>query len=106
MAGLADIDGLVLPVRHNWARQVYHLFVVRSDRRADLQAHLRGRGIETLVHYPNPLPQQPAFAAEAPADCPHGNRACAEVLSLPLSPGLPPAAVADVAAAIFDSRTR
>jgi dTDP-4-amino-4,6-dideoxygalactose transaminase len=85
---------------------VYHLFVVRTDRRVALQQHLHEQGIETLVHYPIALPQQPAFAADAPAECPHGTRACAEVLSLPLSPGLAPEAVADVAAAISAFRTR
>lgn len=85
---------------------VYHLFVVRSRRRADLQRHLRERGIETLVHYPIAIPHQPAFAAEAPGECPNGADACAEVLSLPLSPGLPADAVADVASAISEFRAR
>lgn len=67
---------------------VYHLFVVRSTARTALQAHLAAAGIETLVHYPVPIPRQPALAAETPTDCPEGNRACDEVLSLPLHPGL------------------
>ena len=55
---------------------------------AHAQAHLAAAGIETLVHYPVPIPRQPALAAETPTDCPEGNRACDEVLSLPLHPGL------------------
>lgn len=67
---------------------VYHLFVIRSRARARLQAHLADAGIETLVHYPVPIPRQPALTGQAPANCPEGNRACDDVLSLPLHPGL------------------
>ena len=47
---------------------VYHLFVVRAPTARSataLQAHLAARGIETLIHYPVPIPRQPAFAARA-----------------------------------------
>lgn len=70
------------------AGHVYHLFVVRSAARADLQAHLSSHGVETLIHYPLPIPRQPALAATDPADCPLAARACDEVLSLPLHPAL------------------
>jgi hypothetical protein len=70
------------------ARHVYHLFVVRVPDRDRLQGQLAADGIETLVHYPTPIPRQQAFATTAPADCPIAARACAEVLSLPLHPGL------------------
>jgi UDP-2-acetamido-2-deoxy-ribo-hexuluronate aminotransferase len=48
--------------------------------RADLAAAV----VETLIHYPIPLPAQPAFAALKPAPCPAGARLAAEVFSLPL----------------------
>jgi dTDP-3-amino-3,4,6-trideoxy-alpha-D-glucose transaminase len=67
---------------------VYHLFVVRVPDRDRLQQQLAADGIETLVHYPMPIPRQQAFADTAPADCPIAARACSEVLSLPLHPGL------------------
>jgi dTDP-4-amino-4,6-dideoxygalactose transaminase len=85
---------------------VYHLFVirVRDDERHDgreaLRDHLNARGIDTLVHYPVPIPRQPALASADPADCPHANVACREILSLPLYPALSDAAVIDVAGAI------
>ena len=79
---------------------VYHLFVVRSPQRAELQRHLAAHGVETLIHYPIPLPRQPAFAAVAPADCPLAARACDEVLSLPLYPALDDNAVDLVAATL------
>ncbi|MGC4085711.1 MAG: DegT/DnrJ/EryC1/StrS family aminotransferase [Vicinamibacterales bacterium] len=76
---------------------VYHLFVVRTTARDRLQAHLAASGIETFVHYPVPIPRQPALTAQAPTDCPESNRACDEVLSLPLHPGL---ATTDVEAVV------
>jgi dTDP-4-amino-4,6-dideoxygalactose transaminase len=80
---------------------VYHLFVVRSAARYDLQAHLAARGIETLIHYPLPIPRQPALAGMAPADCCRvASGVCEEVLSLPLHPALSEDEVRDVAAAV------
>jgi dTDP-4-amino-4,6-dideoxygalactose transaminase len=79
---------------------VYHLFVVRSAQRTQLMASLAERGIETLIHYPLPIPRQPALAAVEPTDCPVAARACDEVLSLPLHPALRDADVDEVAAAV------
>jgi dTDP-3-amino-3,4,6-trideoxy-alpha-D-glucose transaminase len=79
---------------------VYHLFPVRTPRRSSLQTHLRSAGIETLVHYPVPIPRQPAFASAVPAGCPTAEAAADQVLSLPLHPALSMAEVDSVAAAI------
>lgn len=68
---------------------VYHLFPIRCQERERLQAHLSAAGIETLVHYPVPIPRQPALAGLAPDACPAADRACAELLSLPMYPALP-----------------
>jgi len=70
------------------AGHVYHLFVVRTTARRELQAHLAARGIETLIHYPVPIPRQPALAGVDPAECPIASRACGEILSLPMHPAL------------------
>jgi dTDP-3-amino-3,4,6-trideoxy-alpha-D-glucose transaminase len=77
---------------------VYHLFVVRVRGRAALQSHLASKGVETLVHYPVPISRQPAMAGVDARDCPEAARACEEVLSLPLHPGLTDDEVADVVA--------
>ena len=98
-AALADAAVVVPPERD--PGHVYHLFVVRSAARSELQSHLAGRGIETLIHYPVPIPRQPALAAVAPAECcPVAHRVCEEVLSLPLYPALGENVVRDVAAAV------
>jgi dTDP-4-amino-4,6-dideoxygalactose transaminase len=79
---------------------VYHLFPVRSTSRQEVQARLRAAGVETLIHYPVPIPKQPALASEQPADCPVANRVCDEILSLPLYPSLREDAIDLVAAAL------
>jgi dTDP-4-amino-4,6-dideoxygalactose transaminase len=79
---------------------VYHLFPVLSPRRDALQAALRAEGIETLIHYPVPIPRQPALQDQAPAVCPEADRVCARVFSLPMHPALSEDDVQTVSAAI------
>ena len=78
------------------AGHVYHLFPVLSPNRTALQAHLAAGGIETLIHYPVPIPRQPALSSTSPADCPAANQICTEVLSLPMYPALSDQSVAQV----------
>jgi dTDP-3-amino-3,4,6-trideoxy-alpha-D-glucose transaminase len=79
---------------------VYHLFPILSRDRAALREHLAARGIETLIHYPIPIPRQPALASERPAACPIADRVCEQLLSLPLHPGMTLHTVEQVAAAL------
>jgi dTDP-4-amino-4,6-dideoxygalactose transaminase len=79
---------------------VYHLFPVRSAARDEMRAHLRSAGIETLIHYPIPIPHQRALSSEHPAECPVATRVCREVFSLPLYPTLDVAACAEIAAVL------
>jgi dTDP-4-amino-4,6-dideoxygalactose transaminase len=99
-AALRDVDTVIVPPECD-AGHVYHLFPVRSVAREALQSHLRSQGVETLIHYPLPITQQAALAAEAPADCPAANQACAELLSLPLYPSLPDSAIEQVSDAVI-----
>ena len=92
-------DTLTVPPEFD-SGHVYHLFPVLSSNRTETQARLREAGIDTLIHYPVPIPRQPALASERPADCPVANRVCNEVFSLPLYPTLAPDAVRQVAAAV------
>jgi dTDP-4-amino-4,6-dideoxygalactose transaminase len=61
--------------------------VVRTPRRDELRAHLEKAGILCGVLYPVPVHRQPAYH-DATLSLPHSEQACAEVLSLPLHPGL------------------
>ncbi len=79
-----------------------HLFVIRAPNRDALAAHLKERGIETLIHYPIPTHFQGAYESlgQGRGSCPNAEKACGEILSLPLYPALPTAAVERVADAI------
>jgi len=79
---------------------------VLSAERAAVQGKLKAAGIETLIHYPVPIPRQPALAPEQPDQCPVADRVCAEVFSLPLYPALPLEAVGEVAAVLSGSAVR
>lgn len=92
-------DAVVTVPREFDAGHVYHLFPVLTPRREAFMAHMAARGVETLIHYPVPIGQQPALASFDPADCPTANRICAEIVSLPLYPGLRDADISAVAGA-------
>ena len=78
------------------AGHVYHLFPVLAEARDRFQAHLSAHGVETLIHYPVPIPRQPALAPASPALCAIADRVCSQVVSLPMYPGLSGEAVAAV----------
>jgi dTDP-4-amino-4,6-dideoxygalactose transaminase len=77
----------------------------RGSSRNSLQAHLRARGFETLVHYPVALNDQPAFARYRRKECPVAAAAAQELLSLPLHPRVRPDQVDEITAVIADWRS-
>lgn len=97
LAGLAGMS-LRLPVVPAGRTHTWHQFVVRTPRREALKAHLETKGIFCGVLYPVPVHHQPAYRRAA--SLPVTEAACAEVLSLPLHPGLTEAEVARVCAAV------
>ncbi len=92
-----------LPVRVPWevegAVGVYHQFVIRTAERDALQKHLQGCGIETGIHYPVPLHEQPAWRSSyaVPLHFPRAEALAREILSLPVFPDLTDAEVEHVA---------
>lgn len=81
---------------------VWHLFVVLSDRRDALKAHLAAQGIETGLHYPVPLHRQPCLAhlTGRSEEFPVSDRFGRECLSLPLFTGMTGAQVGRVVDAV------
>lgn len=61
LENLKDISEIILPKREDWAKQVYHLFVIRTDRRDELQAYFKDLNIQTGIHYPISLPKLKAY---------------------------------------------
>lgn len=64
----------------------FHLYVIRDEKRDELRARLKAAGIETLIHYPIPMHRQPLFRGQSGFGLPRAERACEEILSLPLNP--------------------
>src|SRR3989442_14505366 len=91
--GLAGLP-LELPRERPGARHVYHLYVVRTPRRAELAAFLKERGIQTGVHYPVPTHRQPAVEHFAPSPLPATERLGDGNLPPPLPAGHPHAEIA------------
>jgi dTDP-4-amino-4,6-dideoxygalactose transaminase len=94
-----DHPGILLPAVASEEAHVWHLFVVRCAWRDELQRHLHALGIQTQVHYPVPPHHQAAYPELAHLRLPVTEQLHDEVLSLPMSPVLSDAQVAQVVAA-------
>ncbi len=78
---------IILPeVEHDELAHVWHVFVIRCQKRDALQKFLAGHGIQTLIHYPVPLHKQQAYAELQNLSLPIAERLHSQVLSLPISP--------------------
>lgn len=84
---------IVLPTCPNLEQHVFHLFVVRTENRNDLQDYLFRNGIETLIHYPIPPHKQKALSAFHALSLPITEKIHREVLSIPISSLLSEAAI-------------
>jgi dTDP-4-amino-4,6-dideoxygalactose transaminase len=81
---------IVLPAEAPWARHCFHLYVIRIQKRNELMDWLFRKGIQTQIHYPIPVHQQGAYRdlKILPGTFPEAERACRQILSLPLYPEL------------------
>lgn len=79
-------DKIVLPFWDLSDNHVFHLFVIRTQNRNELQQFLNEKGIETLIHYPVPPHQQKALPHWNHLSFPITEMIHNEVLSLPMSP--------------------
>ena len=85
-------DKITLPFWNFSDNHVFHLFVIRTEKRNELQDYLKENGIETMIHYPVPPHKQKAFSPETSGwnnlSFPITEKIHNEVLSLPISPVL------------------
>ena len=90
---------VIRPIEKEHARHIYHLYVVRTRKRDRLQAFLKGRGIDTLIHYPIPIHLQKAYQqlGYRRGDLPWTERCSREILSLPFFPEMTEAEMEEVA---------
>ncbi len=99
---LRDINGVITPYEAPYARHVYHLYVIKAQRRDLLRLHLAKRGIDTGIYYPIPLHLQKAYVdlGYIKGDFPNAENAAAHVLALPMFPELEEEEVERICSAI------
>jgi dTDP-4-amino-4,6-dideoxygalactose transaminase len=100
--GLSRCKRLSPPPEHEPGAHVYHLFVAQHPERERLRAHLSSRGVETLVHYPYLLHQQPLFRRDGQPALPVAESVVDRILSLPLYPQLKDEELRAVVGAILE----
>lgn len=81
---------VTVPFSPDWAKSVWHLFVIRHHKRNALQKYLGDQGITTLIHYPVPPHRQLAYAKTSfeSNDLSKTEEISDQVLSLPIGPHL------------------
>ena len=96
---------LTLPQAAPYARHVYHVYVVQSAARDELQDRLKRAGVQTGIHYPIPIHLQPAYASLGyrVGDFPETERQSRRVLSLPMFAELTEDQIKTVAEAVLSS---
>lgn len=102
---LAPLESAVIrPFQPSSSKAVYHLYVVRTDSRNELQDHLTKAGIGTGIHYPIPVHLQKAYASFGwkRGDFPVAESAANQILSLPMFAGLKPHDLKKVAEAVTE----
>ncbi|MCD6460608.1 DegT/DnrJ/EryC1/StrS family aminotransferase [bacterium] len=87
---LSDISGLELPKIADERSHVFHLYVISTDKRDNLQDYLAQLGVGTLIHYPIPIHLQQAYGylGYKKGQFPNAEKSCSRILSLPLYPSL------------------
>jgi dTDP-4-amino-4,6-dideoxygalactose transaminase len=83
---LNNIDNVIVPYEADYAKHVYHLYVIRTENRDKLREELKSNNITTGIHYPIPLHLQPAYnyLGYKEGDFPVTEKASQEILSLPM----------------------
>ena len=90
IAHLSQVSEIILPVTAPNCTSVYHLFIIRTSRRNELQKFLAEQGIGTMIHYPVPPHLQEAYKElnYQKGDFPIAESIAETALSLPLFPGI------------------
>ncbi|MCY1200374.1 dTDP-3-amino-3,6-dideoxy-alpha-D-galactopyranose transaminase [compost metagenome] len=103
---LDEIDNAAIRLP-DWQREeehVWHLFVIRSQQRDQLQKQLDKAGVQTMIHYPIAPHKQKAYSELNHIELPITERIHEEVLSLPMDPGMSPEQVDRVIEAVNQAR--
>jgi dTDP-4-amino-4,6-dideoxygalactose transaminase len=101
-SNLADVAEIKTPVLDPANESIFNQYTIRVERRDELQAHLKAKGIGCAIYYPVPLHLQPCFEylGYQEGAFPESERAAKEVLSLPIYPELTSAQLDEVVSAV------
>jgi dTDP-4-amino-4,6-dideoxygalactose transaminase len=107
-ARLGDVKQIRCPKLRPDTFHIFHLYVIRAERRDDLAAFLKTKGVATGIHYPYALPLMPAYRylKHQPADFPVAHEYQGQILSLPMYPELSDEQIAYVAESIKEFYAR
>ncbi len=88
--GLRDVGDIKTPVVREGSEPVFHLYVIQTEHRNELQCYLKEQGIDCLIHYPIPVHLQKAYSSDG---WKNGNfllteKLAGRILSLPIFPGI------------------
>ena len=99
---LGDVKQIKVPKLRPETFHIFHLYVIRAERRDDLAAFLKTKGVATGIHYPYALPLMPAYRylRHQPSDFPVAYACQEQILSLPMYPELADEQIAYVAESI------
>jgi dTDP-4-amino-4,6-dideoxygalactose transaminase len=105
---LADIPQVKTPKLRPGAFHIFHLYVIRAERRDDLAASLKDKGIFTGIHYAKALPMTPAYnyLGHKPEDFPVASAWQDQILSLPMFPELTDEQIGYVAGSVKEFYAR
>jgi dTDP-4-amino-4,6-dideoxygalactose transaminase len=106
LAHLSNVAQVTTPAVAAGREHVYHLYVIRHDRRDELAAHLKARGVQTGINYPVALPFLEAYArlGHKPEEFPVAYHNQSRILSLPIYPEMSDAQRAHVVSSIAEFR--
>jgi len=87
---LSDVKDIIIPAIRENSEHIFHLYVIRTSSRNELQKYLDEKGIATGIHYPTALPFLPAYKylKHTPKDFPIASKYQDQILSLPMFPEL------------------
>jgi len=99
---LGDIEGIEIPIEMEGTSCVYHLYVIQTNERDELQKYLSENGVDSGLHYPIPLHLQEAYEelGYSAGEFPVAEKDTKRILSLPMYPELTGKQIEKVAATI------